>query len=203
VHLRWRRHRPRRARSHLRLLRRGAFGAARQDDGQPSGGDWVPEGWDGVEADRHEERAKLERATRIERDQQDDLAHASEKIWVQDSETGDWRLSTRGSIANFRNRRVQAYTGERESRHPSSPPLHHHRRHPCRTKPPNATALDKRPPSVPCHPYASRLSQLNPPAPRCRPSASPPPPRRRRPPTETRWNSTTSARPRRREGERL
>ena len=64
----------------------------RANDGQPSGGDWVPEGWDGVEADRHEERAKLERATRIERDQQDDLAHASEKIWVQDSETGDWRL---------------------------------------------------------------------------------------------------------------
>mmetsp|Transcript_26431 Transcript_26431/g.85025 ORF Transcript_26431/g.85025 Transcript_26431/m.85025 type:complete len:92 (-) Transcript_26431:155-430(-) len=46
----------------------------RANDGQPSGGDWVPEGWDGVEADRHEERAKLERATRIERDQQDDLA---------------------------------------------------------------------------------------------------------------------------------
>ena len=33
----------------------------RDNDGQPSGGDWVPEGWDGVEADRHEERAKLER----------------------------------------------------------------------------------------------------------------------------------------------
>ena len=84
----------------------------RDNDGQPSGGDWVPEGWDGVEADRHEERAKLERAKRIEREKQDDLAHASEKIWVQDSETGDWRLSTRGSIANFRNRRVQAYTGD-------------------------------------------------------------------------------------------
>ena len=77
----------------------------------------MPEGWDGVEADRHEERAKLERE-RIEREKQDDLAHASEKIWVQDSETGDWGLSTRGSIANFRNRRVnfscayQAYTGD-------------------------------------------------------------------------------------------
>ena len=40
----------------------------------------MPEGWDGVEADRHEERAKLERAKRIEREKQDDLAHASEKI---------------------------------------------------------------------------------------------------------------------------
>ena len=53
----------------------------RANDGQPSGGDWVPEGWDGVEADRHEERAKLERE-RIEREKQDDLTHASEKIWV-------------------------------------------------------------------------------------------------------------------------
>ncbi|EOD21385.1 hypothetical protein EMIHUDRAFT_241292 [Emiliania huxleyi CCMP1516] len=58
----------------------------RANDGQPSGGDWVPEGWDGVEADRHEERAKLERE-RIEREKQDDLAHASEKIWAPDSET--------------------------------------------------------------------------------------------------------------------
>ena len=56
---------------------------------------------------------------RIEREKQDGLAHASEKIWVEDFETGAWGLSTRGSIANYRNRRVnpvfcayEAYTGD-------------------------------------------------------------------------------------------
>ena len=39
---------------------------------------------------------------RAEREKQDDLAHASEPIWVQDSESGTWNLYSRGEIAGER-----------------------------------------------------------------------------------------------------
>ena len=50
-----------------------------------------------------------------EREKQDDRAHASEPIWVQDSESGTWSLYSRGEIAGERDCGFfcdfQAYTG--------------------------------------------------------------------------------------------
>ena len=59
-------------------------------------------------------RRELERE-RAEREKQEDRAHASEPIWVQDSESGSWSLYTRGEIAGERECSFfcdfQAYTG--------------------------------------------------------------------------------------------
>ena len=65
------------------------------------------------EAERPWRERERERA---EREKQDDRAHASEPIWVQDSESGTWSLSTRGEIAGERDCGFfcgfQPYTGD-------------------------------------------------------------------------------------------
>ena len=65
------------------------------------------------EAERPRRERERERA---EREKQDDSAHASESIWVQDSESGTWSLYTRGKIAGERDCgffcAFQPYTGD-------------------------------------------------------------------------------------------
>ena len=63
------------------------------------------------------ERPRREREReRAEREKHDDRAHASEPIWVQDSESGTWSLYTRGQIAGERDCgffcAFQSFTGD-------------------------------------------------------------------------------------------
>ena len=76
--------------------------AASEDEFESAVENWAQDSaaqdaaWDAEQPRRDRER------DRAEREKQDDRAHASEPIWVQDSESGTWSLYTRGEIAGER-----------------------------------------------------------------------------------------------------